>query len=1098
MIKCACRPLLTAIVILFETSVAFGGDASVSSKIDALLAYSIDKNLISGSKLNHVNQYANQKYVDAWITLADPDVSRHWLADMGVIIRTDLGKILTAWLTPDALFRLAVRPEIAYIESAKILRPSLDRSIPEAHVDQIWNQLGINNRGAGVLVGIIDSGIDYRHGDFRTTDDLSRVLAIWDQLDSSGTPPAGFTYGTFWNKNTLDQKTCTHVPRRFHGTHVAGIAAGDGSETGNGQPAFQYIGVAPEAGLLVVNHEDDIRDTQILDAVNWIFQIAGDQPVSINMSFGGHYGLHDGSYTLDQALNQLVGPGKRGKVICAAVGNEGEDPIHAKTVLAGPSNNFYPYLRLRSPEDFDWAMVQIWYPASSSVEARMWIPKDEENSQFALTDWIAKNGRHVFLVNEGIFEGVIATVDAREAPYAINPGFNLITVLLDKNGKNADFSKFSFDIELNGPGAEIEAWMAMAPAGVGFTSNPNDTLLIQPDSESTISTPASADNVIGVANYVTKNAWTTVDGNVHEDTSAIIGNIATTSGRGPLRNGNPKPDLAAPGQYIVAAWEANIQPDYGNRRSQSVSDGKHFIDQGTSMASPHVCGVAALLLQKNPTLDAQQIKQILLQSAVDRGTPGWDGRWGAGKLDAKAAWDRVPVVQSTPTSAPLPTLTPTTTPTATQPPVPTMTAVPTFHEPQTPHRIYEFNQSTLSLCGWTEIPGGFNQADLGSITTAAIPQGVMASTHDHQGLLIEVRDGQIAFLYAHSPVPATAGPVLLRLLVRSSRPEASITLAALKGDLAWSQNVDGSIALNMPVTAKGYMNRDRFICLLYMPDTGDSITPVIQVAAAANAPSVQIWIDRLEVYTLKEGYAYPGSIFYSNEYELYPVFTPSPTASVPSSTPTPFIIPTKIPTPTATTMPIIDTPTPVPIATFTATPRATPSGTPGITPGNEWTVLANDSPSDLPGSPFDIQQLLVRATGNEITFRMVTRGNWESENGRKTDATFDIYIDTDANEATGDELFGAEFLLSVGVDFFTEEYREAVYQWGDPTGLGLFDFYEIHPVKRVESPTLNILDITINRTDIGTPASFDVSSSVLLLDSFESDQCPDEGLVRFP
>ena len=874
----------------------------------------------------------------------------------------------------------------------------------------------------------------------------------------------------------MDEKTCKHVPRRFHGTHVAGIAAGDGSETGNGQPAYQYVGVAPEANLLVVNHEDDVRDTQILDAVNWIMQTAGSSPVSINMSFGAHYGLHDGSYTLDQALNLLVGPGKAGKVISAAVGNEGNALIHAKTVLKKPVNDYSPYLRVWSPDDYSYALIQVWYPSNASVQSRLLIPKDEQSKQYVTTNWVAKNGRHVFEVNEGIFKGIfkgiLVTLDGREAPCSANRNYNLITFILDKNNQNVNFAKFGFDLELNGPGTEIEAWLAFSPPGVAFERYPDDELQIQPDSECTISTPASAANVIGTASYVTKKQWITVDGNEHNDSSAIIGSIAESSGRGPLHNGTRKPDLAAPGQYIVAAWQSNIQPDYGTRRSQSVPDGKHFIDQGTSMASPHVCGAAALLLQKNPRLDADQIKQLLISSAHNENPAGWDGRWGAGKMDIKPAWDAAPV----PSEIPTPGVTPVV-PSPTQSPLPQNSIRPLL--------VYEFNQNGIAGNGWAEIPGGFTHAAAGSAVTTSIPDLLFPSSKDKQGISVQVQDKQVVFLYAQTPVQTNGVPMLIRALVKANRPEVSITLAALKGNLQSSLGVDGSIATYMPATAKGYLNKERFLTLLYKPDGGNQFTPIIQVAAADHAPSVQVWIDKLEIYELANtAINYPGYLFYSNWFaqgQPQATVTPFSPSPLPTWTPTLFVQPSFTPTWTPTSIPV-----PSPISTPT-----------GISSG-EWIVLGSDPSGDARNPSYDIKQLLIRLSGTDVTFRMVTNKPWANENTRKSQSTFEIALDTDNNKSTGDPFTGADYLLTAGIDFLTDEYRESICQWSDPDKLGFYDFYQIKNLQRIESPDLNTLDITISLADIGNPVSVQIFSSIFDQETFDKDVCPDVGSISYP
>lgn len=1081
-------PLFVLTIIAAGPAAAAGAD-DWPAAVDPLLARQLDRRVQPAAISRPMEDRGGDALVDVWIVLEDADIPRQWLTEAGVVIRTDLGGILTADAPADAVALLAGKPWVRSIEASRSMRHCLDASVPDIRANAVWDVLGAGNRGAGTVVGVIDSGIDYRHGDFRSDDGRSRVLAIWDQLDSSGPPPAGFQYGTLWGRESLDQNTCTHVPRRFHGTHVAGIAAGDGSETGNGRPPYQYVGVAPDASLLVANHEDNVRDTQIVDAVNWMIAEAAGRPLSVNMSFTAHYGPHDGSHTLDRALSQMVGPGIPGRVICAAAGNEGDDPIHAKTVLTGPSNGYYPYLRVRSPDDFEWAVIQAWVPASSSVSARLWVPADESASDYVITNWVSKNSRHVMEVDRGIFRGIAVTVDARRAPNPNNTAFNEISFVIEKNGTDADFAGTGFDLEFDGAGTPIEAWIAMAPPGVGFAANPNDALLIQPDSENTVGTPASAENVIGVASYVTKNAWTTVDGNVHEDSGAVIGEIAITSARGPMANGIRKPDLAAPGQYVAAAWETHIQPDYGNRRGQSLPDGKHFIDQGTSMASPHACGAAALLMQKNPSLDAAQIKQILIATASDRGAPGWDGRWGAGKLDVLAAWNAVPFAQ-----APTPAATPSAVP------VPVPTPVPTVPVPAgTPlpaEWVYGFGGADLAQSGWKAIPGGFTGAPAGSVQTGAVAPGAFPDSGDLRGLILRASAGQVAFAHALEPLRTDGGPVILRAVVRADRPEAALSLAALKGNLSTGALADGSIGLRTDVSAAGYNAAPRAMVLMYQPDAGEIVTPAVQAAASPGGPPVSVIVERLEIYRPAAAGSIPGRLLMAELDAAVPATPIPPPSPVPWASPTPSPLPpaTNTPPPAPTRTPTLaPTPTSSPAVqpTFTHTPAA-----PTTLPGG-WRLLAGDPAGDTLSGGLDIAGVSILAEGGVVRFRVVFHQPFASDAFRR-ESFIEIFLDTDGNPGTGDESFGAEYSLSAGTDFLETEYAENLNQWSDPTGFGLWD---LHPVGRPAAVSVSgpdTLEMAVNLADIGNPASLGIAVSSFNMNTFDFDECPDGGPARWP
>ena len=134
-------------------------------------------------------------------------------------------------------------PGLERITASYRCEPSNNTSVPlTGATPGFWTHSGsgvfAGNAGAGVIVGMVDTGLDWSHDDFKNPDGTSRILALWDQ-NSTVTPPAGYGYGTEWSNAQITAGTCTHHDTNGHGTHVMGSAAGDGSATGNSQPAYQ-------------------------------------------------------------------------------------------------------------------------------------------------------------------------------------------------------------------------------------------------------------------------------------------------------------------------------------------------------------------------------------------------------------------------------------------------------------------------------------------------------------------------------------------------------------------------------------------------------------------------------------------------------------------------------------------------------------------------------------------------------------------------------------------------------------------------------------------------------------------------------------------
>jgi hypothetical protein len=226
-----------------------------------------------------------------------------------------------------------------------------------------------------VLVGIVDTGIDYAHPDFQKPDGTTRLVSIWDQAGTGASPPSGFTYGAEWLPAAINSAIATEIDSEGHGSHVMGIAAGDGSATGNGEPAFRYVGMAPEADLCVVKTTFSTAD--IVDGVNYIFQKAaslGKQAV-VNLSLGTQEGPHDGTLDMDQMLNALTGPGK---IIVASAGNAGEDNLHGQVTLSpGTPQSMTlvvpPYTKNAGAGN-DYMLFSGWYSGVSQISLTIVSP----------------------------------------------------------------------------------------------------------------------------------------------------------------------------------------------------------------------------------------------------------------------------------------------------------------------------------------------------------------------------------------------------------------------------------------------------------------------------------------------------------------------------------------------------------------------------------------------------------------------------------------------------------------------------------------------------------------------------------------------------
>lgn len=534
----------------------------------------------------------------------------------GLVIGSVRGSIATARMPLSSLGQLAGMSNVERIEAARIQYPSLDMAVPGGHVDQVWAGTPAYT-GEGVLVGVIDSGVDWTHDDFKNNDGTTRIKAIWD-LYATGTPPSGFAYGAEYTEAQINAGSVGEKDFSGHGTHVTGVAAGNGRASSG-----LYKGVAYEADILFAKPFDDasggFASDKTIDAINYMVQKAESlgQPIAINMSLGGHSGPHDGTTGQEVVIDSVSG---EGVAICIAAGNEGESYIHDAASAAGGSITFFVENSYTpNPDDGDdYAVLEIWVEQATSVSVT------------------TPGGTTVGPVTSGTGDAGFSTpngvVLVDNASAGANPanGDRVIFIQLDDQQGTA-LASGNWTISFAGGSGTAHAWKLVSTMFTGF---PNS------DQSYSVGTPGTAENAVTVAAWKSRNTWPSAAGSQSYGGSwgdVVIGYKAPFSSVGPSRDERQKPDLSAPGMAIVSCYSKDTTPFPG--ATLVLSGNKYYVTQGTSMACPFTCGVAALLFEKNPTLTATELKSVLRSSALSDAFTGptWNARSGAGKVDAAAA-----------------------------------------------------------------------------------------------------------------------------------------------------------------------------------------------------------------------------------------------------------------------------------------------------------------------------------------------------------------------------------------------------------------------------------------------------------------------------
>lgn len=569
------------------------------------------------------------------------------LRALGAEIGSVIGSIATARIPLDVL---------PLLEDLQLLRVQAARTMWAQH-DSSMSAIGVNavrqhhagtwtgSTGAGVIVGIIDSGIDLLHPDFHDAQGGSRVIGAWDQT-VGGAPPPHFEYGYYCDAAAIAQviasgmnAACPITDDAGHGTHVAGTAAGNGAAGGTQRP---YAGVAPNADLLVVRAGTvSFGEDRVVDALLWLRDRgrALGRSVVANLSFGHHYGPHDGSALLEQVIDQLSAPGF---LIVVAAGNSGVNDN-----VGGTAQPRYTHARLRpQPQRTDtlafqvsgysgsingcnnFAWMSLWYDRGDELAVTVVRPNGTQVRTAAGHTGIGEDahGRVIISNGSGLQRAHVAEafieIDGCGPSGSPAPGTWLVLVDAESgsvSGAPADF--YIHTVRLGASGA--------ISGTTGF------------DNSYVVGFPAAARRAITVGAFATRSCWPTPITETCYQSAEQTGDLARFSSGGPTRDGRLKPEITAPGIAVVSALSrtAAAQPD------RVVAGGQYWALEGTSMATPHVTGALALLLQHRPSLSPEDVQDILSRAGrqdafTNRtyGTPGMSPSawWGYGKLDVPA------------------------------------------------------------------------------------------------------------------------------------------------------------------------------------------------------------------------------------------------------------------------------------------------------------------------------------------------------------------------------------------------------------------------------------------------------------------------------
>ena len=569
--------------------------------------------------------------VTAYVTINPGKTS--W-QQLGLTPVSSFGNTATVRIGMSRIARIAEADGVEYVQVTAAPQPMLDVARAEAGVDMVHNATSLEQpyTGKGVIVGVVDAGFDYTHAAFRSpTDGSLRIKRIWEQKNSTfdgAKAPEKYGYGIELDTPELISKAMGDNSENSHGTHVAGIATGsDPYKSG------AYRGNAHEAEIVLVAVDlESCTSADISNAIAYIYDYAdaADMPCVVNLSLGNHQGPHDGTSTFDTMADAMQGPGR---LIVGAAGNHRADKFHiAHTFTSAddtPLRTFVTYKTAPSTVNYG-GDIEIWGEPGTDFTVDI-----SAYSLFNKKDVVTATA----YPNDGVTDIELAryttgkwTVASEVSPLNGKPHVTLSSAITSIRTNHA----IAITVTPKGAG-KIDIWADNAKLGLDSKDEEGFTA---PGESSTIAEiGGTAKRILTVGGYTTRNDYTT--NGAHGTLSETVGEVSSFSSYGPTADGRMKPEISAPGCFIISAVSSNdasgtiMQAD--NNDSWERTNLYGYM-QGTSMSAPFVAGVVATWLQACPQLTPEQLREVMRSTARKDTFTGTleegDNNWGYGKVDA--------------------------------------------------------------------------------------------------------------------------------------------------------------------------------------------------------------------------------------------------------------------------------------------------------------------------------------------------------------------------------------------------------------------------------------------------------------------------------
>lgn len=617
-----------------------------------------------------------QKVVQCWINMTDNDYSG--IEALGVLIQTKFDKRVIANIPVNVLEKVAALKNVTKVSVAKKLKKHTYRSRVLTNVDDVLyltsdaKTAGLLQAydGTGVVLGIIDTGIQFSHAMFKDANGNSRIKkayiydeSVGDLVEYSGSAVSSLTY------DTADET---------HGTHTSAIAGGSDYTstayvytTNTSYTTVQnakFGGMAPKADLVLCGLGEELTDANLSACIKNISDYADEvgKPCVISLSLGSHYGPHDGTGDFAEICKQYTGPGKI--IVYAASNDAGEAIYHHKNATSTDPAQTVLTTDTRSNYNVDYGMATSWARTPGvELAARFFVVNTSTNKIVWTSKEISATDEYAY--DDGTFGAEWSVSDTGEEGTALSSYFTAynndseygyLCGYLEENDLNGKWcftsllyylkpvsNNYKIAISVypknNGVSVFVDSWPASYITFTSSSATYNNKAFTAGSDICSVSDESTFPTVISVGSYCSSKYWyggTSSGSRQYWTNDGVYGQISSFSsyqpeGYGPL--GIKLPWITAPGEVILSAYNSGYSANSSYYYAYGTSKALGAMS-GTSQAAPCVAGITALWLQANPTLSPDNVKTVMKETAItDTYTSGtYASHFGNGKIDALA------------------------------------------------------------------------------------------------------------------------------------------------------------------------------------------------------------------------------------------------------------------------------------------------------------------------------------------------------------------------------------------------------------------------------------------------------------------------------